>query len=144
MVWFLNECLMIYQDKILSLCQSRLSDAIARKKQEIDESSNNVMDSKENASSSAFVSFCRYLTLVQVWVATITFLSLPPLRWGLGKRGMFHVEYTSTYLHTNLHLFDKLTRTMFWLQTDESWCKQLTRLDIMKEEMVLQSFTADR
>ena len=25
---------------------------------------------------------------------------------------------------------------------DESWCKQLTRLDLLKEEMVLQSFTA--
>ena len=30
------------------------------------------------------------------------------------------------------------------VQTDESWCKHLTRLDLLKEEMVLQSFTAER
>jgi hypothetical protein len=29
-------------------------------------------------------------------------------------------------------------------QVDESWCKHLTRLDLLKEEMVLQSFTAER
>merc|ERR1711871_1149361 len=29
------------------------------------------------------------------------------------------------------------------VQTDESWCKHLNRLDLLKEEMVLQSFTAE-
>ena len=27
---------------------------------------------------------------------------------------------------------------------DESWCRHLSRLDLLKEEMVLQSFTAER
>jgi preprotein translocase subunit SecA len=35
-------------------------------------------------------------------------------------------------------------RYLSLVQTDESWCKHLSRLDILKEEMVLQSFTAER
>lgn len=33
---------------------------------------------------------------------------------------------------------------MTLVQVDESWCKHLSRLDLLKEEMVLQSFTAER
>ena len=33
---------------------------------------------------------------------------------------------------------------MSLVQIDESWCKHLSRLDLLKEEMVLQSFTAER
>ena len=29
-------------------------------------------------------------------------------------------------------------------QIDESWCKHLQRLDLLKEEMVLQSFSAEK
>ncbi|KAJ1418833.1 P-loop containing nucleoside triphosphate hydrolase protein, partial [Ochromonadaceae sp. CCMP2298] len=35
-------------------------------------------------------------------------------------------------------------RYLALVQVDESWCKQLTRLDLLKEEMVLQSFTAEK
>jgi len=35
-------------------------------------------------------------------------------------------------------------RYLALVQVDESWCKHLTRLDLLKEEMVLQSFTAER
>jgi len=35
-------------------------------------------------------------------------------------------------------------RYLTLVQTDESWCKHLSRLDLLKEEMVLQSFTAER
>jgi preprotein translocase subunit SecA len=35
-------------------------------------------------------------------------------------------------------------RYLAMVQTDESWCKHLSRLDLLKEEMVLQSFTAER
>ena len=35
-------------------------------------------------------------------------------------------------------------RYMSLVQIDESWCKHLSRLDLLKEEMVLQSFTAER
>lgn len=34
-------------------------------------------------------------------------------------------------------------RYLALVQTDESWCKHLNRLDLLKEEMVLQSFTAE-
>merc|ERR1711871_1148696 len=34
-------------------------------------------------------------------------------------------------------------RYLLLVQTDESWCKHLNRLDLLKEEMVLQSFTAE-
>ena len=33
---------------------------------------------------------------------------------------------------------------MSLVQTDESWCKHLSRLDLLKEEMILQSFTAEK
>lgn len=35
-------------------------------------------------------------------------------------------------------------RYLSMVQTDESWCKHLSRLDLLKEEMVLQSFTAEK
>ena len=35
-------------------------------------------------------------------------------------------------------------RYLALVQVDESWCKHLTRLDLLKEEMVLQSFTAEK
>lgn len=35
-------------------------------------------------------------------------------------------------------------RYLAMVQTDESWCKHLSRLDLLKEEMVLQSFTAEK
>lgn len=35
-------------------------------------------------------------------------------------------------------------RYLSMVQIDESWCKHLSRLDLLKEEMVLQSFTAER
>jgi len=56
------------QDKVLALLQSRLSEAISRKKLEIDETSANLVSGSDGASGSksAFVSFCRYLSLVQV------------------------------------------------------------------------------
>jgi len=34
-------------------------------------------------------------------------------------------------------------RYLALVQTDESWCKHLSRLDLLKEEMVLMSFTPD-
>ena len=34
-------------------------------------------------------------------------------------------------------------RYLSMVQIDESWCKHLSRLDLLKEEMVLQSFTAE-
>merc|ERR1711871_1364500 len=69
-------------EEVRSLAQSRLTDAVAEKQKTID----------EVGSQGAFVTFFRYLTLVQ---------------------------------------------------TDEVWCKHLNRLDLLKEEMVLQSFTAE-
>lgn len=68
--------------EVLSLLMAKLNDATTIKRQEID-----------TASTWAFVSFFRYMSMVQ---------------------------------------------------TDESWCKHLSRLDLLKEEMVLQSFTAER
>ena len=35
-------------------------------------------------------------------------------------------------------------RYLSMVQIDESWCKHLSRLDLLKEEMVLQSFTAEK
>jgi len=35
-------------------------------------------------------------------------------------------------------------RYLSMVQMDESWCKHLSRLDLLKEEMVLQSFTAEK
>jgi preprotein translocase subunit SecA len=35
-------------------------------------------------------------------------------------------------------------RYLSMVQIDESWCKHLCRLDLLKEEMVLQSFTAEK
>ena len=35
-------------------------------------------------------------------------------------------------------------RYLAMVQIDESWCKHLSRLDLLKEEMVLQSFTAEK
>jgi len=35
-------------------------------------------------------------------------------------------------------------RYLAMIQMDESWCRHLSRLDLLKEEMVLQSFTAER
>lgn len=35
-------------------------------------------------------------------------------------------------------------RYLTLVQTDEAWCRHLSRLDLLKEEMVLQSFTAER
>lgn len=69
-------------DELKKLLRVRLDDALAQKKQMVD-----------TLSAWAFVSFIRYLALVQI---------------------------------------------------DESWCKHLTRLDLLKEEMVTRSFTADR
>lgn len=69
-------------DELQKLLRVRLDDALAQKKQMVD-----------TLSAWAFVSFIRYLALVQI---------------------------------------------------DESWCKHLTRLDLLKEEMVTRSFTADR
>ena len=40
--------------------------------------------------------------------------------------------------------FVSFFRYLAMVQTDESWCKHLSRLDLLKEEMVLQSFTAER
>ena len=40
--------------------------------------------------------------------------------------------------------FHEFFRYLTLVQTDESWCKHLSRLDLLKEEMVLQSFSADR
>lgn len=40
--------------------------------------------------------------------------------------------------------FTSLFRYLTLVQTDESWTKQLTRLELLKEEMILQSFTADK
>jgi len=40
--------------------------------------------------------------------------------------------------------FSSFFRYLSLVQTDESWCKHLSRLDLLKEEMVLQSFTAER
>ena len=40
--------------------------------------------------------------------------------------------------------FVTLFRYLSLVQTDESWCKHLSRLELLKEEMILQSFTADR
>ena len=40
--------------------------------------------------------------------------------------------------------FPGFFRYLTLVQTDESWCKHLSRLDLLKEEMVLQSFTAER
>lgn len=40
--------------------------------------------------------------------------------------------------------FPAFFRYMTLVQIDESWCKHLSRLDLLKEEMVLQSFTAER
>lgn len=69
-------------DAVNELVQSKLADAVAEKQQLIDTA----------GSQGAFVTFFRYLSLVQ---------------------------------------------------TDELWCKHLNRLDLLKEEMVLQSFTAE-
>jgi len=44
----------------------------------------------------------------------------------------------------NSWAFVSFFRYLAMVQTDESWCKHLTRLDLLKEEMVLQSFTAER
>ena len=35
-------------------------------------------------------------------------------------------------------------RYLVVVQIDESWCKHLSRLDLLKEEMILQSFTAEK
>lgn len=35
-------------------------------------------------------------------------------------------------------------RYLALVQMDESWCKHLSRLDLLKEEMVLQSFTSEK
>jgi preprotein translocase subunit SecA len=35
-------------------------------------------------------------------------------------------------------------RYLAMVQTDEAWCRHLSRLDLLKEDMVLQSFTAER
>ena len=40
--------------------------------------------------------------------------------------------------------FAAFVRYLALVQVDESWCKHLTRLDLLKEEMVLQSFTAEK
>jgi len=40
--------------------------------------------------------------------------------------------------------FPSYARYLSLVQTDESWCKHLSRLDLLKEEMVLQSFTAEK
>jgi preprotein translocase subunit SecA len=40
--------------------------------------------------------------------------------------------------------FPSMARYLSIIQVDESWCKHLTRLDLLKEEMVLQSFTAEK
>ena len=45
---------------------------------------------------------------------------------------------------TNGWAFVSFFRYLSLIQIDESWCKHLTRLDLLKEEMVLQSFTAER
>jgi preprotein translocase subunit SecA len=37
--------------------------------------------------------------------------------------------------------FPSMARYLSLLQMDESWCKHLSRLDILKEEMVLSSFS---
>jgi preprotein translocase subunit SecA len=68
--------------EVSQMLQARLLDAIQEKRRELD-----------NATSWPFVSFFRYLAIVQ---------------------------------------------------TDESWCRHLSRLDLLKEEMVLQSFTAEK
>lgn len=44
----------------------------------------------------------------------------------------------------NAWAFVSFFRYLALVQTDESWCKHLTRLDLLKEEMILQSFTAER
>ena len=40
--------------------------------------------------------------------------------------------------------FSDFFRYMTLVQIDEAWCRHLSRLELLKEEMVLQSFTADR
>jgi preprotein translocase subunit SecA len=40
--------------------------------------------------------------------------------------------------------FAAFFRYLALVQVDEAWCRHLSRLDLLKEEMVLQSFTADR
>lgn len=40
--------------------------------------------------------------------------------------------------------FVSFFRYLSMVQTDESWCKHLSRLELLKEEMVLQSFTAEK
>lgn len=40
--------------------------------------------------------------------------------------------------------FHDFFRYLTLVQMDESWCKHLSRLDLLKEEMVLQSFSAER
>merc|ERR1712070_1358329 len=40
--------------------------------------------------------------------------------------------------------YHAFARYLSLVQTDESWTKHLTRLDLLKEEMVLASFTAEK
>ena len=40
--------------------------------------------------------------------------------------------------------FPAFFRYLSLVQVDEVWCKHLSRLDLLKEEMVLQSFTAEK
>jgi preprotein translocase subunit SecA len=45
-------------------------------------------------------------------------------------------------MYTYMYIY--IFRYLAMVQTDESWCKHLSRLDLLKEEMVLQSFTAEK
>lgn len=40
--------------------------------------------------------------------------------------------------------YPSFVRYLALVQIDESWCRHLTRLDLLKEEMVTRSFTAER
>ena len=54
------------------------------------------------------------------------------------------LEKSKLLASTSQWAMPSFARYLSMVQIDESWCKHLSRLDLLKEEMVLQSFTAEK